>query len=74
MVADKHLSIEEFADRLGVPPATVERWNSRGGGPRYLRVGRHVRYRMKDILEWEESRMVNPNAEDDERPIRRRAS
>jgi excisionase family DNA binding protein len=72
-VADRHLSIKEFADRLGLPPATIERWNSRGGGPRYLRVGRHVRYRLADIIAWEESRLVDPNdVEDDQR--HRRAS
>jgi hypothetical protein len=29
---------------LGVAAATVRRWRWQGGGPAFIRVGRHVRY------------------------------
>lgn len=56
---ETHLTIKDLAEREGVPVATVYRWNSDGTGPRYLKVGRHVRYRLADVLAWEESRYVD---------------
>jgi excisionase family DNA binding protein len=46
------LSVEELATYLGVPVATVYGWNSRGIGPKRLRIGRHVRYRQADVDAW----------------------
>ena len=43
------LSPEELASYLGVPLATVYRWRSRREGPPGMRVGRHVRYRLRDV-------------------------
>jgi excisionase family DNA binding protein len=53
---EKHLTVEELAEREGVPVQTVYRWNSRGGGPRYIKVGRHARYPLTDVVAWEKSR------------------
>jgi predicted DNA-binding transcriptional regulator AlpA len=58
-MADKHLSTKELAEREGVPLATVHVWNSRGTGPRRLKIGRHVRYRLADVIEWENTRYVD---------------
>lgn len=60
---EKHLTIEELADRVGVPPATVYRWNSRGGGPRYMKIGVHVRYKLADVIAWENSRYADSGGE-----------
>jgi excisionase family DNA binding protein len=43
---------EEIADYCGVPLSTVYRWSSRGGGPKLIRVGRHIRARWSDIDAW----------------------
>lgn len=40
---------EEIAEYLGVPLRTVYQWSSRGGGPRLIKVGRHLRARWSDI-------------------------
>ena len=56
-MAEKHLTVVELAERLGVPRQTIYDWNMRGTGPRYLRVGRHVRYRLRDVETWEQSRL-----------------
>ena len=40
---------EEIAEYLGVPLGTVYQWSSRGGGPRLIKVGRHLRARWSDI-------------------------
>lgn len=53
---ETHLTIKDLAEREQVPDATVYRWNSDGTGPRYLRLGRHVRYRLSDVVAWENSR------------------
>ncbi len=43
---------DELASFLGIPVATIYRWRSRGDGPRGIRVGRHVRYRIEDVERW----------------------
>lgn len=52
----RHLTPGDLAARLGVPLTTIYDWNSKDVGPRYMRIGRHVRYRLVDVLEWEQGR------------------
>lgn len=54
----QHLSVDDLANRMGVPVDTIYLWNSKGVGPAYMRVGRHVRYRLRDVERWEQSRLV----------------
>ncbi|RTL67421.1 MAG: DNA-binding protein [Pseudonocardiaceae bacterium] len=49
---DKLLTLQQLAELLGVPAATVYQWRSKGYGPRGLRVGKHVRYRPADVEKW----------------------
>jgi len=44
----------EVAAFLGgdFPPHTLEQWRSQGKGPKYFKVGRHVRYRWVDVNSW----------------------
>lgn len=53
----KHLTVTGLADRMGVPKKTVYQWNYSGTGPRYIRVGRGVRYRVTDVVAWENARL-----------------
>jgi excisionase family DNA binding protein len=46
------LSINELAALLGVPAKTIRAWRCRGVGPRGMRLGRHVRYRLTDVETW----------------------
>ena len=46
------LSPADLATYLAIPLATVYRWRSRREGPRGIRVGRHVRYRVDDVERW----------------------
>ena len=55
-MAEQHLTVVELAERFQVPPGTVYRWNSTGTGPRPIRVGKHCRYRLRDVEAWEEER------------------
>ena len=47
----------ELADRSGCPVKTLAQWASKGTGPRYARMGRHVRYRLSDVIDWETERV-----------------
>jgi excisionase family DNA binding protein len=49
------LSPAELADYLNIPVATLYQWQHRGGGPKFLKVGRHVRYKTRDVEAWLES-------------------
>ena len=48
------LTPREVAARFRVSTRTLETWRFAGRGPKYLRIGGHVRYRPSDIHEWEE--------------------
>lgn len=43
---------EELAEYLGVSLHCVYAWSSRGGGPKVVRVGARLRYRLADVEQW----------------------
>jgi hypothetical protein len=55
---DRWLSRQELADRYGVPVKTPAEWASKGTGPRYAKFGKHVRYRLSDVIDWESKRFA----------------
>ncbi|RSN50857.1 helix-turn-helix transcriptional regulator [Actinomadura sp. WAC 06369] len=60
---EKHLTPEDLAEREGVPLETVYQWNSRGTAPRRLKIGRHIRYRLADVIAWENARYADGGGE-----------
>ncbi|MGI9085612.1 MAG: helix-turn-helix transcriptional regulator [Aeromicrobium sp.] len=50
---------EWLADYLGIPLASVYQMNSKGSGPRRIKVGRHVRYRKVDVDSWLDQHVVD---------------
>jgi excisionase family DNA binding protein len=42
----------EVAEYLQKPDRTLEQWRYRGVGPRFIKVGRDVRYRWADVEAW----------------------
>ncbi len=56
MESDPLLTVAQLAALLQVPPQTLYGWRTRGEGPRGLRVGRHVRYRQRDVDKWLDTR------------------
>ena len=44
------------------PPGTLANWRCQGKGPAYLRLGKRVCYRGRDLLDWLESKVVHPTA------------
>jgi predicted DNA-binding transcriptional regulator AlpA len=46
------LTATEVAAMLGIPASTLANWRYQGLGPRYLHIGRHVRYLVEDVDDW----------------------
>jgi predicted site-specific integrase-resolvase len=59
-MGDRLVTPDEFADELGIPVKTLSEWRSRGIGPAYVKVGRHVRYRRGAIDKWEAGQTRQP--------------
>ena len=49
---DVWLTRRDLAEREKVPVATLAQWAHQGRGPRYAHFGRHVRYRLSDVIAW----------------------
>ena len=50
------LSERELAAICGLSMAAIRRWRLLGKGPRYIKVGAAVRYRLEDVNNWLETR------------------
>lgn len=54
---ERHLTTQDLAARLGIPVQTVYGWRVYGKGPRGMRAGKYVRYRIEDVRAWEEAQL-----------------
>lgn len=52
------LSTAELAARLKIPVKTLAAWASAETGPRFARMGRYRRYRLGDVRDWEDQRLI----------------
>jgi hypothetical protein len=50
---DYWLTRIEVGERIKVPVKTLAQWASEGKGPKYALFGRHARYRLSDLMSWE---------------------
>lgn len=48
-----HLNQQALADRWDMSPRTLEQWRYRGCGPRFLKIGGRVLYRLADVETFE---------------------
>jgi hypothetical protein len=62
-VLDPLLSIDAVSRVLVIPVGTLANWRCMGVGPRYLRVGRHVRYRRSDLEVWIDEQVRDATAD-----------
>jgi len=46
------LDTQQVADHCGISRRTLEFWRSYGKGPKFLKVGRLVRYAKQDVDAW----------------------
>lgn len=51
-IAPTFLTQREVAELLRLPEHTLEDWRLTRHGPPYLKLGRHVRYDLADIVAW----------------------
>lgn len=51
---DSRLTQIELAARWRISHRTLEYWRSTGDGPRFIKIGRRVIYRMEDVLAFED--------------------
>jgi hypothetical protein len=63
----------DLSRRWKISPRTLERWRSDGTGPRYLKIGGRVRYRLEDVEAYEvanvhEAGEVSGDADEPARP------
>ena len=61
-MAIKHLTQNELATRWNLSPRTIERWRSNGEGPRFVRLGNRVMFRLEDIEAFEEQHLLESNS------------
>ena len=54
---DKLLTTKEVAEYLGIAENTICQYRMTGIGPRYIKLGRMVRYRLNDVIEWIDKKM-----------------
>ena len=52
-MSDPHLSQTDLANRWRMSPRTLERWRFTGEGPRFMKIGGRVVYRLEDIEAFE---------------------
>lgn len=51
---------EELSRTLEVTAATLKVWRSKGRGPKYIRLGKGVFYRMSDVETWIDNTWSEP--------------
>ncbi len=57
------LGTNSAAEHIGLAVSTLEKLRVRGGGPRYLKLGRSVRYRIEDLDAWMAVRVVGSTSD-----------
>lgn len=52
-MSTRHLNQRELAERWNLSARSLERWRWLGEGPRFLKIGGRVVYRLQDIERYE---------------------
>jgi hypothetical protein len=60
MTAEQLMTQEEVAFRWKISEATLERDRSLKQGVRYLKIGGLIRYKMQDVLDYEDACVHEP--------------
>lgn len=66
-MTEQLLTQEEVAFRWKISEATLERERSLKQGVRYLKIGGLIRYRLKDVLDYEDSCIHEPKVKHDKK-------
>ena len=57
----KLLNTREVADLLGISPNTLDIWRTKNRGPKFIKVGRYVRYQQTDLENFIKDNKRGPN-------------
>ena len=63
MTEVRQLNQVDLSRRLGVSCRTLERWRWIGIGPKFIKIGGRVKYRLNDIEDFEQSRLCQSTAD-----------
>jgi excisionase family DNA binding protein len=61
--ASEYISTREAARRLAVSKSFLEKVRLKGGGPRFVKVGKVVRYQIADLNAWTSARAFESTAQ-----------
>lgn len=53
---DYLLTPETLASRWQLPLATLSQWRWNGKGPEFIRLGKHILYRLEDVMIFEQQK------------------
>lgn len=56
--ADVWLTRKDVAARQKLEPKTLAQWASQGRGPVFHKFGGHCRYRLSDVIDWENAQIT----------------
>ena len=60
---DRLVDTKEAAVMLSKHPAVLADWRHQKRGPKYVKFGKSVRYRISDLIDWIVTYTVEPGAE-----------
>ena len=61
-MSTRHLNQRELAERWNISARSLERWRWIGEGPRFLKLGGRVVYRLEDIERYEAEQLRDSTA------------
>ena len=61
---EAHLNVYQLSKRWGLSTGTLDHWRRYGKGPRFLKIGGHVLYRLCDIRAYEEQQVRQTTVKD----------
>ncbi|ATQ56759.1 helix-turn-helix transcriptional regulator [Paracoccus yeei] len=64
----RHLNQIDLADRWNISHRTLERWRWTGEGPRFVKLGGRVVYRLEDVEEYEREQIRASTADTPAKP------
>jgi predicted DNA-binding transcriptional regulator AlpA len=60
---DVALNEHQAATFLGLSTRTLQAWRVRGGGPRFMKIGRAVRYQRRELLAFQQAHTFSSTTE-----------
>jgi hypothetical protein len=58
----KQLTPADLSERWGINQGTLQNWRFHRKGPEFLKISRHVRYRLEDVEKFEQQALVQTSS------------